>query len=356
MSDSKTKTTGLVTSTSVLAKVSKGSRKTNIKNEEAVSVLRFAPLFRTVRWGGRRLAAFKGVDLPTDRVGESWEISPLEGMETFVAEGPFEGMTLETLIRRYGTQIMGERLCARYGDRFPLLIKFLDAADDFSIQVHPDDQASNGNGKTELWYIIEASGGAHIYSGLNRELSAEEMRQRLDKRTLVNVLAKHYPQSGDVFYIPAGRVHSAGAGNFILEIQQASDITYRLWDWDRRDSHGRLRELHVDRALAAIDYSQTDYGLARPQLLDDRETMVKRTEFFTVTTLNIVTRVRLQVAERRSFRVLVAVDGAGIVTDPEGRQTVIERGQTLLVPAAIDNVDIVSTADTPLRLITVYIE
>lgn len=330
--------------------------ETNNDNKAPLPVMRFVPRFRTVRWGGRRIAGFKGVELPSDRVGESWEISPLEGMETFVADGPYEGMTPNELVHEFGSELMGEKLCSRFGARFPLLIKFIDAEDDLSIQVHPDDSASDGNGKTELWYIIDAAPGSHIYSGLNRELTPDEMVSLIENRDLADVLAKHYPQSGDVFYIPAGRVHSAGAGNFVLEIQQPSDITYRLWDWDRRDRDGRLRELHVEQALKAIDYSQTDYGLARPQLLSDRETVVKRTPFFTVTAMNIVSQVKLPVASRRSFCVLVAVEGSGIVTDPQNRKTTISRGQTLLVPASTEKVSITSKGDEPLRLITVYIE
>ncbi len=323
---------------------------------DTIPVLRFAPRFREVRWGGRRIAGFKGIALNSDRVGESWEISPLVGMETIVTDGPYKGKTPNELIAMLGSRLLGDKVTRRFGDRFPLLIKFIDAEDDLSIQVHPDDNSSHGNGKTELWYIIDAAPGSHIYSGLNRELTPEEMTELIKSRQLADVLAKHYPQSGDVFYIPAGRVHSAGAGNFVLEIQQPSDITYRLWDWDRRDASGQLRELHVDSALRSIDYSQTDYGLARPQLLADRETIVKRTPFFTVTALSIVSKVKLAVGTRHSFRVLVAVEGSGTVTDPQGRQTTIERGQTLFVPAEIDRVNIKSTGDDTLRLITVFIE
>lgn len=330
--------------------------KTDIDTAAFIPVIRFTPRFRTVRWGGRRIAGFKGIDLPSDRVGESWEISPLEGMETIVAEGPFKGLTLNELMRKHSDAILGTRLMRRFGCHFPLLIKFLDAEDDLSIQVHPDDQSSNGNGKTELWYIIDAVPGTHIYSGLNQELTPEQMRRHIDERSLADVLAKHFPETGDVFYIPAGRVHSAGAGNFLLEIQQPSDITYRLWDWDRRDQKGQLRELHVDQALSAIDYSQTDYGLVRPQLPADRETVVKRTPFFTVSVLNVVSRIKLPVSQRKSFRVLVSVEGSGTVTDPQGNVTAIKRGETLLVPEAIPYVNIASKHEEPLKVITIYIE
>jgi len=203
-----------------------------------LGLIRFTPHYRTVRWGGQRIAQFKNIHLEDTHVGESWEISSLEGMETVIAEGPLSGMTLTDLLRNYGEEILGEELHARFNEKFPLLIKFIDAEDDLSIQVHPDDKLSNGCGKTELWYIIDAQPGAHIYSGLNRTLTHREMTRILAERTITNVLAKHYSQPGDVFYLPAGRVHSIGAGNFVLEIQQPSDITYRLWDYDRRDADG----------------------------------------------------------------------------------------------------------------------
>ncbi len=329
---------------------------TKVVGDNDISIIRFTPWFRTVRWGGRRIAGFKGIDIPTDRVGESWEVSPLEGMETPVESGPFAGMSPRELLQSHGREIMGEKLSERYGNNFPLLIKFIDAEDDLSIQVHPDDAESDGNGKTELWYIIDAIPGSHIYSGLNCTLTPEQMRRRLTSRTLADVLAKHYPEPGDVFYIPAGRVHSAGAGNFVLEIQQPSDITYRLWDWDRRDTNGQLRELHIESALKAVDFSQTDYGLARPQLIPDRETIIKRTPFFTVTAMNVATRVKLPIASLQSFRVLVAVEGGGDVIDPHGRAFKIKQGQTLLVPAQLEYVNIIHTSESPLKLITVYVE
>lgn len=320
-----------------------------------LGLIRFTPHYRTVRWGGSRIAQFKNIHLDDDHIGESWEISSLEGMETIIAEGPLSGMSLSTLLHEYGKEVLGEELYARFGEKFPLLIKFIDAEDDLSIQVHPDDTLSDGCGKTELWYIIDAQPGAHIYSGLNRTLTHCEMTRILADRTITNVLAKHYAQAGDVFYLPAGRVHSIGAGNFVLEIQQPSDITYRLWDYDRRDADGNLRPLHIERALQAVDYTQTDFGLARPQLLDDRETIIKRTPFFTVTALCVEDKVRLEVNARRSFRVLMVVEGSGTVNDSDGNSAVISRGHTVLVPASTDWVEIRAT-DRPMRVITAFIE
>lgn len=236
------------------------------------------------------------------------------------------------------------------------MIKFIDAENDLSIQVHPgDDTAPDGHGKSELWYIIRSEPGAYIYSGFNRPLDRERLKRTMDDNRLVNVLAKHFSSPGDVFYLPAGRIHSIGAGNLLLEVQQTSGTTYRLHDYNRRDIDGSLRELHIDKALDVIDYSQTDFGLARPQMLIGCETRIKTTPYFTVSSVQVMADMRLEVAELDSPRIIVAVDGAGVITDDAGNTATIRRGQTLVVPAETRHVDIRATS-TPLRIISVYIE
>ena len=326
-------------------------------SNEKIGILRFEPRYRTVRWGGERIARFKGLaESPGKLIGESWEISGLENEETVVAEGPFKGMTVSQLLATHGEEILGKRLSGRFGTFFPLLIKFIDAQDDLSIQVHPDDStAPDGHGKTELWYIIKRDPGAYIYSGFNRRLNNEKLRGYMSANRLVDVLAKHNPVPGDVFYLPAGRIHSIGGGNLILEIQQTSGTTYRLWDYNRRDVNGKPRELHIEQALKVIDYGQTDYGLARPQMLIDFETIVKSTPYFTVTALQAMQPLRLPVKEFDSPRILVAIDGSGLVSADGGRPMKIKRGQTLLVAADTDEILITPTS-TPLKLISVFIE
>ncbi|MDO5395203.1 MAG: mannose-6-phosphate isomerase [Bacteroidales bacterium] len=317
-------------------------------------LLKFTPRLRTVRWGGNRLAFFKNEKPTADKVGESWEISALPGMLTEISEGPMQGMTLPGLLDEYGEELMGERLYQRYGTEFPLLIKFIDAEDDLSIQVHPDDILMHGRGKTELWYIIDSAPGSVIYSGLNRTLTPTALRRHIEDHTLTDVLACHHPMGGDVFYLPAGRVHSIGAGNLVLEVQQSSDITYRLWDYERRDENGNLRELHVEKAMRAIDFNQTDYGLARPQILRGIETLVKQTPFFSVTAVLVDDTLDLQVGDMDSFRILVAVDGDGSITANDGSSMTIKCGETVFVPAVTESVRIKS-GNRPLKLITVYI-
>lgn len=325
--------------------------------EKPIGFLRFHPIFRPVRWGGTRLGTFKGLaTLPFDNVGESWELSGLANHETVIAEGLFKGNTITELLSLYGERIMGEKLYDRYGKFFPLLIKFIDAEDDLSIQVHPDDAgAPDGRGKTELWYIIKAEPGSYIYSGFNRPLTREALKAIMHGNRLVDVLAKHFAVSGDVFYVPAGRIHSIGAGNLLLEIQQTSGVTYRLHDYDRLDKDGRKRELHIEKAFDHIDYEQTDFELAHPQMLIGCETRVKRTPYFTVTAIQVMDTARIQVSEKDSPRILIAVEGSGRVTDNFGNVTEIRRGQTVLVPFETESIDI-QALSTPLKLITVYIE
>lgn len=328
-----------------------------MSDKQSLGLFRFRPIFRSVRWGGTRLGRFKGMaDLPGDHIGESWEISGLEGEETIIADGPFEGKTITEVLRTNGERLMGSRLYERYGNFFPLLVKFIDAEDDLSIQVHPgDEEAPDGRGKTELWYIIKSEPGSYIYSGFNRPLNREKLRAAMDANRLVNVLAKHFAAPGDVFYLPAGRIHSIGAGNLLLEIQQTSSTTYRLHDYDRKDKDGKPRQLHVSEALDVIDYSQTDFGLARPQMLIGCETRVKNTPYFTVSAIQVMNSLRLETSEVDSPRILIAIAGSGIITDPDGNSAEIRRGETILVPAETAYVDIAATS-TPLKLITVFIE
>lgn len=329
----------------------------NEKPAQSLGLLHFKPLFRSVRWGGTRLGNFKNIDsLPSERVGESWEISGLEGHETPVDGGRFDGKTITEILSEHGAQLLGEKLYSRYGNFFPLLVKFIDAEDDLSIQVHPDNaNAEKGLGKTELWYIIKSEPGSYIYSGFNRPLTREKLTRFMDDNRLVDVLAKHFPSPGDVFYLPAGRIHSIGAGNLLLEIQQTSGITYRLHDYNRKDTDGKPRELHVRQALDVIDYSQTDFGLARPQMLIDCETRVKETPYFTVTSVQVMNLIKLEIAKTESPRIIVAIAGSGIIRDNFGNSAKIRQGHTVFVPANCDFVEIVAKS-TPLKLLTVFIE
>ena len=225
-------------------------------------ILKFTPIFKSVLWGGKRIAQFKNMPPQGDHVGESWELSPMKGNESVVSEGPMKGRTLPELMISDGEEIMGKRLYANYGDKFPLLIKFIDSTDDLSIQVHPDDELAakrhNSLGKTEMWFSVLPAEGAYLYAGFKKQITPEQFRAMVADNTIVDVLGKFYPKRGDMFFLPAGRVHSIGRGNFVLEIQEASDITYRIYDYDRRDAQGNPRQLHIEESVDSITYNDTE--------------------------------------------------------------------------------------------------
>jgi len=299
----------------------------------------FTPILKTVLWGGDKIVAFKQLDAQIHDVGESWEISGLPGRESIVAEGPDRGLSLPELIGKYRGALVGDAVYERYGTSFPLLVKFIDAHRDLSVQVHPNDELArrrhNSNGKTEMWYIIEAEEGARIGCGLNRDLTPEEWEKLVANKTVMDVVAQPQSHAGDVFYLPAGRVHFIGAGNLLAEIQQTADITYRIYDFDRRDAAGNLRELHTELALNAIDYHhEKEYVRHFDEQIKDETTLVA-CEHFDVRRLIVDGDATLQLPHSRSFVVVMCVAGETDLTDDTGYRTHLACGHTLLIPAAL---------------------
>ena len=222
--------------------------------------LKFKPILKTLVWGGEKIAPFKGIKTDMHNIGESWELSGVKGNESVVANGPLTGKTITELIGEYKGELVGKTNYEKTGTEFPLLIKFIDARQDLSIQVHPDDELAarrhNGSkGKTEMWYVVKADKDAHLMSGLKQAITPEEYVARVAGNTITDVLHDYNVSPGDVFFLPAGRIHSIGAGSFIAEIQQTSDITYRIYDFGRLGLDGKPRELHTELAKDAIDYS-----------------------------------------------------------------------------------------------------
>ena len=221
-------------------------------------IYKFTPLLKQTLWGGDRIIPFKKLDAQMENVGESWEISGVEGHETVVCGGPDNGKTLNELVRQQKGALVGQENYERFGDEFPLLVKFIDAHEDLSIQVHPNEVVAHRHGKehgkTEMWYALQPQPGAHILSGLKRQLTPETYKQMVADDTITEALARYEVSEGDVFFIPAGRIHAIGAGTMVVEIQQTSDVTYRIYDYQRRDKNGNLRELHTREAAEAIDF------------------------------------------------------------------------------------------------------
>lgn len=318
-------------------------------------VLKFTPIYKSVLWGGTRICRFKGVASEGDTIGESWELSPMPGHESVVAEGPFAGRTLNSLVEEYPEAILGANVVKRFGANFPLLIKFIDSTSDLSIQVHPDDALAakrhNSLGKTEMWYSVLPSPGAYLYAGFSQEMTPDKFRAMVADSTIVDALSKYYTKPGDVFFLPAGRVHAIGRGNFVLEIQEASDITYRIYDYNRRDAQGNLRQLHVDESVDAINYADKTQDVKNVAAAPGQEAMVEDCNYFTTTLVNVDGSFHLALEDRPSFTILIATKGALEVTAPDGTVSALPQGQTLLVPAEVPYVDLKGDGE----VVTVFI-
>ncbi len=301
---------------------------------------KFKPYLKTTLWGGYQIAPFKGIYTAQPNIGESWEISGVPGHESVSVERGLRddvdvGKTLTELIDKYKGALVGDRVYARFGNRFPLLVKFIDSRQDLSVQVHPNDELAakrhNCPGKTEMWYVIKADRGAKIYSGLRRSITPEDYERMVSEdqegNPLEDVIACHESHDGDLYFLPAGRLHAIGAGNFLAEIQQTSDITYRVYDFGRKDEHGRPRELHTELAKDAIDYRvwpeyRTSYDSTKPvsELIGSPYFKVSR----------VVVQFASQVDFKcGSFVVVMCLWGEANVNGVHVRQ-----GETLLVPAA----------------------
>lgn len=317
--------------------------------------LKFRPILKPVLWGGTRIMEFKGIESSAVNIGESWEISGLEGHESIVSNGEFEGKSLKELLSMFGEDILGKNIYNNFGTKFPLLVKFLDASRDLSIQVHPDDKMANERhnsmGKTELWYIVDSEPYSYIYSGFSKSITKEEFLRHIEDNTITDVIAKFKSQQRDIFYLPAGRIHSISAGNFIVEIQQNSDITYRVYDYSRVDADGRKRELHMDYAKDALDYNVHDDYLSHADKVYNSEVILKKCPYFTATVINISEPLRIDIAP--SFRIIIVTSGKGLLTDSFGNKTVIKQGETILMPACVDYADIIP--DDEVEILTAYI-
>jgi len=319
-------------------------------------ILKFNCYFKPVIWGGERIARFKGIPSQGSDIGESWELSPMPGHESVVADGPLKGITLPELVKLHGEELMGEKLVKRFGHNFPLLIKFIDSNTDLSIQVHPDDTLASKRhdslGKTEMWYSVLPAEGAYLYAGFSQEMNPDKFRNAVADCTIVDTLTKYYTRPGDVFYLPAGRVHAIGAGNFVLEIQEASDITYRIYDYNRRDAQGNLRQLHVDESVDAIDYAdKAPEQVKNVQAQPGSETVLEDCNYFTTSLIGVDGSFNLPLAERHSFTILIATQGNLEVKAPDGTVEQLPQGQTLLVPASMPEVTLRGNGN----LVSVYI-
>lgn len=299
--------------------------------------LKFKALLKQTLWGGDRIIPFKHIDSDLTHVGESWEISGVEGNETTVAEGEYAGRGLNSLIEEFKGDLVGKKNYERFGNEFPLLIKFIDANDDLSIQVHPTDEIAQrhgkNRGKTEMWHIMDSDPEAYLYCGLQKEITADEYKAMVNDNTICDALCKYPVKKGDSFFIPAGRIHSIGKGCFLLEIQQTSEVTYRIYDFDRKDKDGNKRELHTELAAESINYQvennyRTNYVPAKNQGVN-----LASCPYFTTNIYDLNQPTTLDISGLDSFVILICTSGKGTVTDNEGNVTTLSTGDSILVPA-----------------------
>ncbi|MDM8336638.1 type I phosphomannose isomerase catalytic subunit [Mediterranea massiliensis] len=308
--------------------------------------LKFEPILKQTLWGGDRIIPFKHLNDTLPNVGESWEVSAVEGSESIVANGPDKGFTLPEMVRKYKEELMGEANYARFGNKFPLLIKFIDAKLDLSIQVHPDDTLAkkrhNCFGKNEMWYVVDADKGAKLISGFSEQITPKEYKERVHNGTFAEVLQTCEIKPGDVFYVPAGRVHGIGAGAFVAEIQQTSDITYRIFDYNRKDKDGKMRELHTSQAIDAINFAdvqedfRTNYDAVQNEPVE-----IVASPYFTTSVYDMTEEITCDYSELDSFVILICVEGECRIIDDEKNELTVRAGETVLLPAATQELTII---------------
>ena len=305
--------------------------------------LKFKPILKERLWGGTKLRDVLGKPIESDITGESWELSGVDGDISEISNGDLQGTSLKELIAKESEQLLGKGVVERFGTDFPILIKFIDAKQDLSIQLHPNDELAkerhNSFGKTEMWYIMDADPGAQLIVGFNKDVEKEEYVESLEENTLLDLLNYEEVTEGDTFFINTGKIHAIGAGVLLAEIQQTSDITYRVFDFNRKDKNGNLRELHTELALDAIDYTKKDdFKVNYPSDKNAANTMVD-CPYFKTNFLELTQGIQQDVRERDSFTIYMCVGGSANITNDWGTAQ-IQKGETILVPASSQKIDI----------------
>lgn len=322
-----------------------------------MSPLKFEPILKTIVWGGEKIAPYKGIETEQKHIGESWELSGVAGNESVVADGPLKGKTIAQLVKEYKADLVGKHVYENTGDEFPLLIKFIDALSDLSIQVHPNDELAakrhNGSkGKTEMWYVVDAEPGAHLLSGLTEKITPEQYAAKVADGTITDVLARYEVHPGDVFFLPAGRIHAICGGCFIAEIQQTSNITYRIYDYGRLGLDGKPREVHTELAKDAIDYTVYPDYRTHYEPRQNEEQEVVSCKYFTTSIYDLTLPYAKDLSEIDSFLVVMCLTGGGAI-EVDGEEVPVHQGETVLIPAAAD--DICFVPDGSMKVLTSYI-
>jgi len=319
--------------------------------------LRFIPQYKYRLWGGSKLSNILNKPEVPDKTGESWELSGVEDSLSVVANGFLGGNTIQELVEIYMGDLVGDSVYENFGEEFPILIKLIDANEVLSIQVHPNDELSakrhNAYGKTEMWFVVQADEGSELFTGFNREMNKEALLDHMDQNTLESILNREQVQAGDCFYIPAGRVHATGAGILFAEIQQTSDITYRIFDWNRVDHDGQPRALHTDLAIEAIDYKH--YPEYRTKYPKDQNlsNQIVESRYFTTNFLPVSQVIDKDYSNLDSFIVYICLKGACQIEYNDNERIACNMGETLLIPASLKTIRIIPSEAT--ELLEVYI-
>ncbi len=319
--------------------------------------IKFAPILKDKIWGGEKLKSVLNKESDKDNLGESWELSGVEGDVSKVVNGFLAGNDLQEIIEIYMTDIVGEPVYEKFGTEFPLLFKFIDANQNLSIQVHPDDKLSkerhNAFGKTEMWYVLASEPKSKLVSGFVEESNKKEYLDALKGGKLMSLLKSHEVNEGDTFFIPAGDVHAIGAGVLLAEIQQTSDVTYRIYDYDRKDDNGNSRELHTDLALDAIDYKDTNDKVSYKRTKNETVNLAT-CQYFVTNIQDISQPFERDVYLLNSFVVYMCVGGSAKIVCDNGEAEVISKGETILIPASINS--IIIEPEGEVKLLEVYVK
>ncbi|MDO1511834.1 mannose-6-phosphate isomerase [Maribacter confluentis] len=308
--------------------------------------LKFKPILKERLWGGTKLKEVLGKPIESDITGESWELSTVKGDVSVIANGELQGTSLQELIETHAEALLGKNVVDRFGTEFPILIKFIDAKQDLSIQLHPNDELAkkrhNSFGKTEMWYIMDADPNAELIVGFNRNVSKKEYAESIENDTLLDLLNYEQVKEGDTFFINTGKIHAIGAGVMLAEIQQTSDVTYRVFDFNRKDKEGNLRELHTELALDAVDYEKKDdFKVSYSKELNKMQSMVD-CPYFKTNFIELSQDVVLNTKERDSFTIFMCVGGKAVVKTAEGEVQIV-KGETVLLPAMTDKIELLSS-------------
>jgi mannose-6-phosphate isomerase len=326
-------------------------------NTTSLYPFKFKTIFKDKIWGGEKIKTVLNKDFsPLPNCGETWEISGVKSDVSVIANGPLHGTSLANLLATEKENLVGKEVYERFGNEFPLLVKFIDANDDLSIQVHPDDELAkkrhNSFGKTEMWYVIEADKGSSLISGFNQKIDEASYLEKFNTGHLIDILNKEVAKADDVFFLPAGRVHTIGKGLLIAEIQQTSDITYRIYDFDRVDDKGNKRELHVEQALAAIDYQYYNNYKTQYEPQKNESVELVNCQYFTTNVLDFTKNAVKDYSDLDSFIIHVCLQGSYILKYGI-EELPVNMGDCVLLPATTKKVELVT--NTGFKILESYI-